>query len=157
MVQDRLELDTTAGPCMGQVDWQVEICWLYWPLNGPEWSRDLDTGLWLVQNDHMTWILASDWCEWSHELNTGLWLVQSDHMTWILASYWSIVTTNRPCTAHRCTPLYHQWSLIMYGLLKRHVTNSVAEVNLKAMTDFFKDYLYLDIPRYFALVSYILF
>ena len=61
MVQDRLELDTKAGPCMGQVDWQVEICRLYWLLIGPKWSRDLDTGLWLVQSDHMTWILASDW------------------------------------------------------------------------------------------------
>ena len=33
----------------------------YWLLIGPEWSRDLNTGLWLVQSDHVTWILASDW------------------------------------------------------------------------------------------------
>ena len=26
-------------------------------------SRDLDTGLWLVNTDHVTWILASDWSE----------------------------------------------------------------------------------------------
>ena len=26
----------------------------YWLLIGPEWSRDLNTGLWLVQSDHMT-------------------------------------------------------------------------------------------------------
>ena len=33
----------------------------YWFLIGREWSHDLDTGLWLVESNHMTWILASDW------------------------------------------------------------------------------------------------
>ena len=33
----------------------------YWPLIGREWTRDLDTGLWLAESDHVTWILASDW------------------------------------------------------------------------------------------------
>ena len=32
----------------------------YWSLIGQEWSRDLETALWLVKSDHMTWILASD-------------------------------------------------------------------------------------------------
>ena len=44
-----------------------------WPLIGGEWlfdlvhliggesSRDPDTCLWLVESDHVTWILASDW------------------------------------------------------------------------------------------------
>ena len=26
-----------------------------------KWSRDLYTGLWLVNTDHVTWILAPDW------------------------------------------------------------------------------------------------
>ena len=33
----------------------------HWPLIGRERSRDKDTGLWLVECDHVTWILASDW------------------------------------------------------------------------------------------------
>ena len=31
------------------------------PLIGWEWSRDLDTSLWLAESDHVTWILASHW------------------------------------------------------------------------------------------------
>ena len=31
------------------------------PLISPDWSRDLVTILWLVQNNHVTCILASDW------------------------------------------------------------------------------------------------
>ena len=33
----------------------------YWPLIGQYKSRDLNTGLLLVNTDHVTWILASDW------------------------------------------------------------------------------------------------
>ena len=29
----------------------------------PEWSHDVNTGLWLVESDQATWILASDWSE----------------------------------------------------------------------------------------------
>ena len=32
-----------------------------WPLIGTDMSRDLNTSLWLVQTDHVTWILAPDW------------------------------------------------------------------------------------------------
>ena len=35
--------------------------WSHWPLIGWEWSRDLDTGLWLAESGLVTWILASDW------------------------------------------------------------------------------------------------
>ena len=35
-----------------------------WHLMGLEWSCDLDTGLWLVESDHVTWILASLWSSW---------------------------------------------------------------------------------------------
>ena len=45
--------------------WLAEklMCPRYGPLIGPEWSRDLDKGLWLVQSDHVTWILASYWSD----------------------------------------------------------------------------------------------
>ena len=42
-----------SGPSLLRRDGQSLIGW--------EWSRDLDTGLWLAENDHVTWILASDW------------------------------------------------------------------------------------------------
>ena len=35
------------------------------PLIGREWLCDLDTDLWLVENDNVTWILASDWFQTS--------------------------------------------------------------------------------------------
>ena len=33
----------------------------YSPLIGQHWSRDLNTGLWLVDKDHVTSMLASNW------------------------------------------------------------------------------------------------
>ena len=56
--------------------------------------------LWLVETDHVTWILSSDWSrlfmcteycppigrDWSCELNTNIWLVETDHLTLILSS-----------------------------------------------------------------------
>ena len=33
----------------------------YWSFIGPNWSRDLNTDLWLVQTDHVTLILTCDW------------------------------------------------------------------------------------------------
>ena len=47
----------------------------YWPLIGQEWRPG-------------SWPLI-DW-GWSHYQDTGLWLVESDPMTQILASYWSV-------------------------------------------------------------------
>ena len=48
--------------------WTITNCsWSeYRPLIGQRWSRDLNTGLWLVNTDHVTSILASDWpnCSW---------------------------------------------------------------------------------------------
>ena len=35
----------------------------HWSLIGPEWSRDLETSLWLVESGHVTWRLSSDWSE----------------------------------------------------------------------------------------------
>ena len=32
-----------------------------WPLIGQYWSHDLNTGLWLVNTGHVTWILDCDW------------------------------------------------------------------------------------------------
>ena len=44
------------------IGWLSVITWPgYWSLIGWQWSRDLDTGLWLVDIDHVTWILASNW------------------------------------------------------------------------------------------------
>ena len=41
-------------------DWSRQIMWPeYWPQIGPDRSFDLNTGLRLVQTDHVTWILAS--------------------------------------------------------------------------------------------------
>ena len=73
----------SSGLCGDQVPWAE-----YWPLIGLDWSHDLDTGLWLAERGHMTWILASDWLrgitwprygsligwEGSHDQDTGLWL-----------------------------------------------------------------------------------
>ena len=53
-------------------DWSRVITWPgCWRQIGQEWSHELDVGLtatdlgtlvlWLVQSDHVTWILASDW------------------------------------------------------------------------------------------------
>ena len=71
--------------------WLKVITWHgYWPLIGWKLSHDLDTGLWLAESDHITWILASDWqrviplpgyCpliggEWSCDLDTALWLAE---------------------------------------------------------------------------------
>ena len=33
----------------------------YWALIGQYWSRDLNTELWLVNTEHVTWILTCDW------------------------------------------------------------------------------------------------
>ena len=65
------------------------------PLIGWGRSRDLNTSLWLVEADHVTWTLASDWLRqitWhehgpligrdrSRDMNTSLWLVEADHVT----------------------------------------------------------------------------
>lgn len=37
---------------------------------------------------------------WSHDPNTGLWLVETDHGTWILASDWSVVVDCYPWLVH---------------------------------------------------------
>ena len=60
----------------------------YWSLIGPEWSRDLDTGLSLVQSDHMTSILP------------GIWLVYTsgDGQTQILPNLLEILTTEEECS-----------------------------------------------------------
>ena len=39
--------------------------------------------LWLVESDHVTWILALIGTAWSHDLVTGLWLVESNQVTWM--------------------------------------------------------------------------
>ena len=71
---------------------------------GQYWSRDLNTGLWLVNTDHSTWILVSDWSilvTWSEywpvigqyrsrDLNTVPSFVDKDHVTIILDSDWMI-------------------------------------------------------------------
>ena len=49
----------------------------YWPLIGLHWSRDLNTGLWLVDNDQVTQITGSYWP-----------LLASDGFCTQLASYW---------------------------------------------------------------------
>ena len=36
-------------------------CPLICQVKSQELSYDLDPGLWLVESDHVTWILASDW------------------------------------------------------------------------------------------------
>ena len=56
------------------------------PLISREWSCDLSTGLWWVDSDHMTWILASDWSLVSMDSETCLWLVISSLL--ILWSRW---------------------------------------------------------------------
>ena len=49
------------GHC-SHCDWLRPITWLEcWPLIGWGWSCDLDTILWLVEADRVTWIQASDW------------------------------------------------------------------------------------------------
>ena len=45
---------------------------VYWPLIGWEWLREQDTGLWLVECDHVIWILASHWSGIGRKLDTGL-------------------------------------------------------------------------------------
>ena len=50
---------TTSAPSPSL---QVSVpCPEYWPLIGQYRSFDLNTGLWLVNMDHVTWILSSDW------------------------------------------------------------------------------------------------
>ena len=71
------------------------------------WHLSHKIGHWLVESDHMTYILASHWSrmitwsisspligrECSHNLYPGLGMVKSDHMIYILASDWSRVLT----------------------------------------------------------------
>ena len=77
--------------------------------------------LWLVESDHMTWILASYWSrvstwpryrplfdlsvqwpligpEWSQDLDTGLLMIKSEQLTWILDSDWSRFATTMQCS-----------------------------------------------------------
>ena len=70
-----------------------------------------NTGLWLVERDHVTWILATDWSkkilqpeyspligrERSRDLDTGLWLAECDHLAWIGASDWLL---NNKCLVY---------------------------------------------------------
>ena len=61
----------------------------HWPLIGRERSRDKDTGLWLVECDHVTWILASDWASviyfwrfWSrgfYNCNWSVWIFMASN------------------------------------------------------------------------------
>ena len=49
-------------------EWHSMVCW---PLIGQYWSRDLNTGLWLVNTSHVTGKLASYWSpeyQWGHGL-----------------------------------------------------------------------------------------
>ena len=65
---------------------------LYQVILASHWSRVIlrpDTGLSLVQSDHLTWILPS---YWSRVLDTILSLVHRDHLASTLASHWSRVT-----------------------------------------------------------------
>ena len=42
--------------------WSILVTWPeYWPKIGQDWSHDLSTSLWLVNTDHVTWILSTDW------------------------------------------------------------------------------------------------
>ena len=53
---------TSRWPWILTSDWSILVTWPeYWPLIGKYWSRDLNTGLWLVNADHVTLILFSDW------------------------------------------------------------------------------------------------
>ena len=60
----------------------------YWPLIGQYRSRDLNTGVWLVNTGHVTLIL-----EYCSLINTGLWLVNTGRVTLILACDWSTQVT----------------------------------------------------------------
>ena len=61
-----------------------------WAMSRPWWCADHNSGLSLVEGDHMTGILASDWPPWwCADHSGGLWLVESDHVIRILASDWS--------------------------------------------------------------------
>ena len=68
------------------MDPQGKICYWhwFWPLMGLEWSRDLDTCFWLVECDHVTWILASDWsgCYWHWVDYAGLFTLWSLLIEW---------------------------------------------------------------------------
>ena len=60
-------------------DWSILVTWPgYWPVIGQYWSRDLNTGLWLVNTGHVTSILASDWSIQYEQHGTGNKTVQVD-------------------------------------------------------------------------------
>ena len=70
------------------------------PVIGQYWSRDLNTDLWLVNTDHVTWILTSDWfrmrsgwASWrmsSKTQGTRRRMLTSSMMRWVLiGQYWS--------------------------------------------------------------------
>ena len=43
-------------PCTVMIPYRVITSREYWPLIGQQWSRYLDTGLWLAVSDHVTWM-----------------------------------------------------------------------------------------------------
>ena len=73
--------------------WSILITWPeYWPLIGQYWSRDPSTCLWLVHFQEAC-STPPPWLTWNwRSLDTAsvLWLVDMDHVTWILSSNWLI-------------------------------------------------------------------
>ena len=78
----------------------------YRPLIGREWSHDLDTGLWLVKIDHVTWILASDWsrviiwpsnCWALFPAGNGRWNPKKSTRNIIWGTWCSFPQTSVPC------------------------------------------------------------
>ena len=55
-----------------------------------KWSRDLNTGLWLVSAGHVTWMLVSDWSRvWPSQHRSQLWAEKRAPAERITVSIWA--------------------------------------------------------------------
>ena len=66
------------------------------PAIGQDRSRDLETCLWLVETDHVTWIMASDWSRHSPQCRGPFMLIRL--LTPVLLSSWECCFKPTPDT-----------------------------------------------------------
>ena len=81
------------------------MCLLQWPLRwcplDQTWSRDLDTGLWLAEPSHVTWILASDWPRHGQRRGSHLFCSSVDIKQFRINRPWIVLITQERLKASK--------------------------------------------------------